>query len=325
VPLPTLVNTYQYNVNQTITALGSALACNRRILRLAKDSFKGFGTNPWTCKGSGDGAGSAAMDNVDRWAADANLIWANAGTAHSWIVLAQTQIHANFQICIDLTNAAGNGNVLTYVVSPVTGFSGGSNTARPTAADEMVLKSNAAWGGVFSSNVQSILHVQQATNGKATRLMVFSGGHLTTWWLFDKSSSFLASWTNPSASMLEASASITTDCPTYARMWQGANTYGRGNTGVSMTMYCSGEGYNNQALGVAQTAQHSYESAYPFPRVGLVSEIAANLGPMGRIDDLWWAYDNVPEGDTYPAGTARQFVNAGCFIVPHDGSVLATS
>src|SRR5574338_1505169 len=99
--LPTLIKTWQIVRNVSIPSLGSTLAHSRRIWKTIKDQMIGFGSNPWTVRGSSNSV-AAGMDSVDRWAADANLVW--GGGTHSWIVLRQNQIATNYEVCIDLNN-----------------------------------------------------------------------------------------------------------------------------------------------------------------------------------------------------------------------------
>jgi hypothetical protein len=95
--LPTAVKTHQYDVNVAYAALGTAAADYKRLLRGIKNTLIGFASNAWTVVGSSSGI-AAGLDAVDRWSADSDLVQAAAGNAHSWIVLKQAQISANYQL-----------------------------------------------------------------------------------------------------------------------------------------------------------------------------------------------------------------------------------
>src|SRR4051812_42695947 len=121
--LPSLTKTWNFLVNALIPATGSSLNDNRTLLKSIKDALKGSGTwtdsaganlggapaGAWTTRYWWDSvtAGTAG-DGVDRWGAIGNLVWANAGSAHSWYALRQTGIATNFEVLFSCENANGN-------------------------------------------------------------------------------------------------------------------------------------------------------------------------------------------------------------------------
>src|SRR5512136_2332318 len=173
--LPTKVKTWQYNVNQDLNTLGVALTDRQRLLRTIKNSLIGFGAAPWTVQGSSNSV-AAAMDGVDRWAADANLVWANAGVAHSWIVLRQTGIGATFEMCIDLSSISPR--VLSCILAVGGSFAGGTTLNRPTAGTELDVSPTRWFKGDDALTFSCALHVQQSNDGAITRVGVFDGGIL---------------------------------------------------------------------------------------------------------------------------------------------------
>ena len=118
--LPALVRTWRFQVNNAMVPQGTITAMSQHTLFALKEALKGNGAwtdsagaaaasaGNWVVNGSCDGSGGAGSfgnnDAVDRWVAQGNLIWNNSGSNHSWIVLEQAGIAANFQICIDLNN-----------------------------------------------------------------------------------------------------------------------------------------------------------------------------------------------------------------------------
>ena len=80
---------------------------------------------------------------MNRWDSDTDLVWANAGTAHSWIVLRlpmRYEASDEAYLIIDLVSASADGvNARLYLGSGSGGFTGGSTTARPTTANEAEL------------------------------------------------------------------------------------------------------------------------------------------------------------------------------------------
>lgn len=314
-PVPSLAKTWQFNVNQAFVALGSALADNRRILRLhIKDALVGMALLPWTVRYSCDSvtAGTAG-DAVDRWDSDADLVWANAGSAHSWIVLRQTGVGATFELLISLENSSASGNTLTLVVSPSAAFTGGTTTARPTATDEDVRLSSATWGGVASSDQNAKVHVMVSTDGQCSRVIVCTAGFAQTFWLFDKAQNPVTGWTAPSVAIaLGASGSTVL---TYANLNTTASAGGRGVS--NMTMFLSGEAANSSLIGVLQAFVNDLDSGHNMGPIGLLSATTSNRGRHGSLFDLWWGPQVVADGDTY--GT-KTFVQFGDVIFPWDGS-----
>jgi hypothetical protein len=89
---------------------------------------------------------AAALDGVDRWTTIANVIWANAGTAHSWIVLQNTTL--GYQVCIDASSAGST--VIEFSATEIgTPYTGGTTLNRPTSAREFAM-GNTASAGTFT-------------------------------------------------------------------------------------------------------------------------------------------------------------------------------
>ena len=160
----------------------------------------GFATNPWTVRYLCDSvtAGTAG-DGVDRWSADTKLVWANAGTAHSWIVLRQTGIGTTYELLISCEGTSVSGSLLTILTS-ISGFSGGSTTARPTATEELTVASSGQWLG--ASDVSNRWSVMQSTDGQCTRILVGYSGNFTTLIVLDKPNNPTTGWTTPNFSAL---------------------------------------------------------------------------------------------------------------------------
>lgn len=321
--LPSVSKTYQFNVGQAITAQGTALATNRRILRTIKNTLIGFGTLPWTVRESCDSVTAGSVgDGVDRWSSDSNLVWANSGSAHSWMVLRQTGIATNYEICISCESASANGSSLTLVVSPSAAFSGGSTTARPTATDEIALLSNAVWGGVGSTDSNAKIQAFQSTDGQVTRVFVHVSNTVRTYWSFTKPANAIAGWSNPSMSLALGSAS--SGVLTYTNLNTNAN--GKGRVGsTTCSFYMTGEAFGGSMLGQQINFAGDISSNYPISPIGLASLTTSNRDRYGTVYDAWWGADTLSEGTTYPNDASRTHVQFGVMVFPWDGSVVVTS
>ena len=164
--LPVLAKTWQFQVNGTLPMLpgSKALIQNTALVFAIKNGLVGFGTAPWVVRYSCNSvtAGTAG-DGVDRWATVANLVWNNAGAAHSWMVLRQTGIHSTYEILLSLEPLSSTNLI---VAQSDVGFTGGTTTARPTATDEYILGT----ANMTPSILTTIrTHFMQSTDGAKSR------------------------------------------------------------------------------------------------------------------------------------------------------------
>lgn len=209
--LPALQKTWQGGttlggidlVNQPISEASSELTARTVLLKI-KQALTTFNLNPWTVVGSSDSV-AASMDTTDRWSDVSDLVFrVLSGGVHSWIVLQQSNIAANFQVCFDLSNilaADPNRQNLSIFVSVVAGFTGGSTTDRPTATDEYELNaSTSPWLGSMTTGVATMLSCFESSDGQCTRIIASDGstGIPFTAMGFERPRLPDPAWTNPS-------------------------------------------------------------------------------------------------------------------------------
>ena len=209
--LPVLQKTWQGGttlggvdlINQVISEVSSELTAKATLLKI-KQALTTFSLNPWTVVGSSDSL-AASMDTTDRWLDIGDLVFqVLVGQVHSWIVLKQAGIAANFQVCFDLSSllaADPNRQDLGIVISPVSGFTGGSISARPTATDEVVLNaSTSPWLGSMTTGVDSMISCMQSSDGQCTRVIVSdeTSGTPFTVLGFERPRLPNTNWTSPS-------------------------------------------------------------------------------------------------------------------------------
>ena len=315
--LPTLSKTWQFNVNNQTTAQGTALADCRKTLRGIKDAMIGFATNPWTVRYSCDSvtAGTAG-DGVDRWSADTNLVWANAGTAHSWIVLRQTGIGTTYELLISCENSTPSN--LTLLTS-ISGFSGGSKTARPTATDELTIASSGQW--ISGGDVSNRWSVMQSTDGQCTRILVGYSGIFATLIVLDKPNNPTTGWSTPNFSALyfangglntNTTGVITTIVP-LAR-----SRIGSTNGSVSLTI--EGIGNNFSTDTTIGNIANEVDSSWDMWPLGIACITSGARGRHGSLFDLWAVSTVRASGDMIPADGSNQFAVFGNFVLPWNGS-----
>lgn len=319
--LPSLAKTWQYSVNNAITSQGSAKLDNARALRLVKNALIGFASNPWTVRYSCNSttAGTAG-DAVDRWAADTDLVWVSTSGARSWIVLRQTGIASNFEVCIDLltgsSSATTGGFQMVLAVSPSAGFTGGSTTARPTATDESTLWNKSQWT-TLTTDLSTRYSVMQSSDGQCTRVWGSAGGSPTFSWIFDKPANTVTGWSNPSYSFASSGA------PTIANLCGYNGVMRSGTTNGSVAMGCETAGtviLPNDTTSGAVANEISGE--WIMVPTGICCNTTGIKGRHGTLQDLWLGSGSIATGDTY--GTA-QFVQIGGLILPWNGGAVNLS
>lgn len=276
-----MTKTWQFNVNNAQAAQGTPLADNKMQLLAIKNALIGFGTQPWTVVSSSN---SVTASNADNWSTVANLVWNSPGSAHSWIVLKQTGIGSNFQVLIACDVASATGASGSIKISPSTGFTGGTTTANPTAADSFNLI-NVASFLTLSADAALRWSVMQSTDGQCTRIFGFSGGSLLYYGMFEKG------------------ANATGGTP-------GATNSGWGHWIVSAPSFAGTTSQN----GINAATVPSYEST---ANISIASEVdgawdifpvgiacTATVGARGRLftlQDVWFSSSGIAAGDTFPA------------------------
>lgn len=322
--LPSLIKTWQFNVNQSLPTTGVALTTQRTGLLAVKNSLKGSGvwtdstgtpttvSSPWTIRYScNSSVAGTAGDGVDRWSVITDLVWATEGSAHSWIVLRNTNIASNFELLISCSSGSASNAIIA--ISPSAGFSGGTTTARPTATDEIVTINGAGWG--ITGDNAGKLHVMISSDGQCTRLIMHSSNSPIMCWIIDKPQVAVSGWSNPSATLTLATA------PVILNLLNGANFNGRGVS--SMTMFLTTEVAQSTSLPATMITANDLSGNYPFFPTGLYSNTASNKGRHGSLFDLWYGITATNEGDQYPAtGTTKQFSQIGDLIFPWNQTTI---
>jgi hypothetical protein len=324
--LPTVVNSHQFIPNHAITATGTTLGTNRRILR----TFKNFLTdsslawvdntntpttpaNMWTVRYSCDSVtAGVADDGVDRWDSDTDLVWANAGVAHSWIVLVNAAMGS--QLLISCEGAASQGQFLTLAFSANAGFSGGTTTARPTAADERIPWAGATWGGITTVDASVKLHAIKSTDGECWRLLCSNGGADNTVIIIEKAAALTSAWTYRTVCYAQG-AGAATNVATNALLNTNANFYGWGT--AAMALFLAGMSSGSTQTNVSQTTANSLSSEWQaYPQM-LESRTLGQVGVHGHLNDIWYSSTTVATGSTAPTtGTQHQFTTAGSLVLP---------
>lgn len=326
-PLPSLDKTWQYSLNINGGTSGAT------AMLALKNALIGFGSSAWTVVSSSN---SSTAGNTDKWVTSGNIVFALAGNAHSWMVLKQTGILSNFQVCLDcLIISGGSQDVVNIFISPSSGFTGGTTAARPTATDEInVNHANGSqlFGPAANFGSHTIRsHVWLSSDGQCTRIVNCSNALVYCFLAIDVPKAPVASWTNPWVVIYAVQPeSIAVTSPGWARYTDinhaAIKSFGKfGST--TFNFFITSEGCVASMLGEQQTFVSDIDAGWPvFGPPGIYSTTIGARGRHGELFDLWWGSTTRANGDHYPASAARTFVQACHLILPwNGGAAMLTS
>jgi hypothetical protein len=325
--LPVLEKSWYFNVNQFLYSQPGTQLNAQQLLWTIKQSFLSSPENPWQVVGSSNSV-VGALDGVDRWIATTNLVWGNDGAAHSWIVLHQPALGGAAQLLFECTFAAnGDFSGIRCMFSPTLGFTGGSNTTRPTAADEQGIMSGSgsATGGILPNNGNNIkVHFMQSSDGKCTRLFVTFGRNTLITAVFDTISGLLIPWNAPIVYMFISATNLSL----LAMSDVNAPIFGMRVNGTPARGVLSVQGFGNVIATNYFTLQNEVTNRWAMYPLGIANNNTLNIrGSIGRFTDLWagpW-FDGTQliskrTGDTYPADGSNQLAQFGPLLVPWGGN-----
>lgn len=386
---PTPDKTWQFSVNNTVAVSTDGTTAAGLGFKKIKDLMVGVGTNPWVVVSSSNcgvsragnvgvpndlaHGGGGDVSNSDRWNTGGNVLTAgadpdgggpllppitidndvnfnNAGSRHSWIVLRQTGLYTNFEVCLDCSSTSAGSGVIVF--SPSVGFSGGTSTNRPSASDEVYLIGGNSGNQILpSTNTQRVFHYTQSTDGQCSRLWVYQAGTNVFFWMFDKAKNPCSGWTNPSFAFAESTVTApdTTNVVTSANLF-GNRRFRSGNPGTNpngLLIGATQEYFNatscRSATGIG-TAVNTFSSQWPVLPVGIATDSLSTSnggtsgvgytggnvpgGKLGNIYDMWWRPSGLALGDSFPNNAAtRQYMSIGEVVVPWigDGTTLTTT
>lgn len=326
---------FAWNLSNAISTV-EGTDCSDLFVRV-KNALKGFGSSPWAVVGSSNSV-VAALDGVDRIAAIANVVKNPA--AHSWIVLKQAGVSGtNTSLCFDFNSSQAN--LISIVVSPGAGFTGGSTTARPTATDEHVIMNQDYWLANGGSR-QYRAHVLQSTDGQCTRIFVETNNLNIFFLMVDRAKNPVPAWTNPCVYMLRANGLgngiagpnnlnlgfVTSVTPQFYGIAPDGTT--RMSLNGTVEGYGSGTGatpvpaifnYGNELEAAAGRA-----NVYHYVSVGLMHTATAGMrGRHGELFDMWFTSTLLSDGDGAPAAGTKDFCVLGEMIVPNNGTSVLIS
>jgi len=283
--LPTLSKSWIFNCNNLIAAQGTVVLDNQTLLLAVVNAL--LATGKWTVFYSCNSvAAGTAGDGVNRWLTPTNLVGNSPGSAHSWIVLKNTNMPGgNYQILIEVPGNITSAG-LTFKRSINAGFTGGSTTNAPTSTDQVSFLATAAYGG--PSNDQAMRwSVEVSTDGQCTRVIFAAGGALRGLWYLEKTANPDAGTTYPVAEFVGG-----TNTGSYTPSLTAIQIYPL--AGVAGT---ASVGYVSQLTNL--TSPSSINLNWPIVPACAVGTTGA-FGYLGMFQDMWVGSASIASGDSYP-------------------------
>ncbi len=324
--LPTLVKTWQFDVNNQGGISAGAPADYQRTAFAIKEALTNFGTLPMVVSRSSDGSSTAGAG--DKWSTFSDIITAPIGSNHSWIVL-KSQGTIPYEICMDFSDASSNNYDVGFIgVSMTGGFNAGAGgedgslTARPVATDEIQFYgTDTRWlAGLTGAALQSRVHGLMSTDGNTMMLIVHVNNLPTVVWRFDLLQDPITGFTSGMHIWLEHQISATSGM-SFAKAMTTTNkwTYDNATLNIANISY---EAIKTEevACAINFTVANEWDSEWPMYPLG-VWTVGEERGRVGTVTDMWLGSTGTNEADHYPAvPTLFQFAQVGDLIIPWDST-----
>jgi len=316
--LPTLQKTWQFDLNRVGGAAVSQAQDYAEHLLSVKNALKGFAILPWTVSSSSDGT---TADSNDNWTVWGDLVWGTS--TRSWIVL-KAPGSEGYEICIDLNRFFPYR--LDIVWSPSGAFGAGTITARPTAADEIVLHSDWNWIAVdgYWGTTATKIQALHSEDGDATMVITYRSNYVVSLWRMEVVVDKVSGWTDGVLLRFDTSASNTASCAEFSFVADQTDNFAQeGGTLVQPYLTYEARGTTETAVLLSPGVPSEWDSNNPIMPMGLVANTVGYRGHMGHPSDFWWGVQARSDGDQYPdTGTLKQFTQIGDLIVPWDESTV---
>lgn len=338
--LPTLVKTYEHDINNQGGISSDNYQDIRRTMFQMKDALTGGGsggisTKPMLVSRSCD---SVSHGITDYWLAYTNIVVANIN--HSWIVL-RSQGTIPYEICIDMQDAsphlyqlnyigvsmgglfsADQGNPVSSPNRPTPGPSLGSLSERPSAPDErQVLGSDISWAAGRTVSFLSRIHVIMSTDGDMMMMIVHIDNVPTIVWRYDLLQDPTTGYINGMHVWMRMQVSLASAL-SFSEVTTSSQKWSYDGLADIRGAYISYEAYNSTetAAAVGFTIANEWDNDWPFYPLG-VWTVGTKRGRVGTITDMWLGSVGTNEADHYPdVPTLYQFAQVGDLIIPWDSA-----
>jgi hypothetical protein len=285
----------------------------------------------WTVEQSCDGVTFGASD---LWVGLSSLVWASAGSAHSWIVFANAAL--GLRMCFAL-NSTDQANVGVFACETGNAYSGAALTQRPTALREFAVQYT---GGAPAVSDSRLLLQDTATgNLNVTNFVTSTDGGF----VFMCSRPGSLGFTTVVALVRTVDAAVTdarnavffTDVSTsgsrgafqYGPLQTVSNVQFRNQNGsiVNGGGFRSGLTFGGGAWATGFAGPDSQTGQYLTDQLVLASLDGAQKTLRGRVADMYFIAGLPAVGQAFAsgAGTTQEYIVVGDVLVPMPGGPVA--
>lgn len=351
---PDPIHTWRHRVNEAVSAVDDLIMRQQLMLTLF-DALAGGGTwldaeggvssvaNPWEIDHQCDSSVAGTPgDAVERLTSTLDMVWDAPGTAHTWAVFVQRNFFgasSPLYMLIDLAHATGtqrNGAIGVYLSQ--TGFTGGTITARPTAADEHEILASGAntnesgWQGADASAHASVsAHFHMTDDGTKFRVHICDGGECVARWDLFLVDDADTAWTRPVLMAITSHDVEASEVNTWTNAWNsqsdGGLFHGYDSVLGAFTCHAGMPVYGaSETVHVDEASSTFNARVMPFP-IPLRGSGTPVTGPLAVIPDCWWVHGTPETGEHAEddEANARRFATFGQMLVPWPGVIMVTS
>lgn len=324
--LPSLVKTWNYDVNNVVTHTTTEEQSQKLGYNL-KEALVAAG---WSVIASSD---KVAVKNVgdaspDLWTDYTKIIREVSG-AHSWCAIYNSTLDVTFLIdCL----ASYDYNYDFYFIGGTLNADG-TTSIRPTSVSgvEKFYSNKVVAPGHSYGATQVAWHCEWSSDNLAFRFIVRSNGSQSGSFtlLIQRPSNAPDLWIDPVIITIESQ--VNADI-----LWTETHYYNLDThlaaliNGVFYNVYISSEAFYNgdmpASMGIGVNPNDlSSDNGYLLCPMGLIGVDAGARGSLGRIDDLFWRPLTMVVGDTMPGNGDKTFICFGDWVLPWNGSVPVIS
>jgi hypothetical protein len=249
-----------------------------------KNLFKAHG---WSVASCSDGVTTPIVPATDYWIDYTNII--NNTGSHSWVVLTNSNISANFAFCIDC-NVTSSGYQYHNFYCCTSGYNtDGTISARPTVAgggyEVTLLASSSVWH-YSEVNRDSKAILFNSSDYKCYRLFI-SGSAYNSIWIFDVPKDPPGWWTIPYVASISLAKSL---CPAYSTYCLTTTTTMKSDLASSVVNFGLGSiGNSTGAHGSTNVGRkQDFDGYFVMSPTYLISNTTARPGIYGTLYDLYW-------------------------------------
>jgi len=305
---------------------------SRLVFYRLKTTFLAAGWTVVRSCGYYNAGGGAAWNYgaADHWPDAAAVRWKEADNKYGWIVLRNTNLHAGgagFQVCIALSNDRLSTMRGTLAFSCEGGFANGSETARPTATDEVLVFDSEVWTGyVYSTFANNTLNVWYTSDGTSFRVWWGNGLanlilNVNPPWLFER--------------LVDAPSWLDKPVVAGCMRWDMAEIFQTSPANGPRRLYfCCDEFIkcgtmltaeaNASGVLIKHTACQAPDlgGKWPVFPVSVISMSPLVNGYVGKLADMWAVPQALAFGDYMPGDGSKQFVVMHDLLLGNDGTAI---